>query len=262
MDLWKHLNQITAFLKKNPVKILMLDFDGTLTPIIGYPPNAKLSIETKNLLQKLSKKHNLFLAIISGRELVFIKKRVRLPNIIYGGNHGLEGEIFGEKYSFPIPKNMLTALKNIRKQLNRIKGQIQETYIEDKKLSLSVHYRQVDKDLLPKVQLMLKEILELYVKKGLISIVKGRRVIEISPKVNWNKGNFAKMIFNRISKQAKIKPAVIFIGDCTTDEDIFRKFKNDITIKVGPDTLSSAKYGLGNIGEVFAFLEWLSDIVY
>ena len=56
MDLWKNLDKITAQLQKSSVKVLMLDFDGTLTPIVKSPQAENLSIEMRNLLRKLSKK--------------------------------------------------------------------------------------------------------------------------------------------------------------------------------------------------------------
>ncbi|MBI2018562.1 trehalose-phosphatase, partial [Candidatus Daviesbacteria bacterium] len=151
MDLWKDLDKITAFFKKSPVKIIMLDFDGTLTPIVNSPKEARLSIGTRYLLQKLCQKPNLYLAIISGRELKDIKKRIGVPNIIYGGNHGLEGEIFGKEYSFPITKQIMTALRNIRKQLVKIANQFQGAQVENKDRALSFHYRSVATEQLQEV---------------------------------------------------------------------------------------------------------------
>lgn len=42
MNLWKNLDKITARLKNCPTKVLMLDFDGTLTPIIKSPSKVRL----------------------------------------------------------------------------------------------------------------------------------------------------------------------------------------------------------------------------
>ncbi|MBI2040428.1 trehalose-phosphatase [Candidatus Microgenomates bacterium] len=258
MDLWKDLDKITAFFKKSPVKIIMLDFDGTLTPIVKSPKEAKLSIGTRHLLQKLCQKPNLYLAIVSGRELKDIKKKIGLPNIIYGGNHGLEGEILGEKYSFPIPQKTLAVLKDIREQLNKITNQFEGIFIEDKRLTFSLHYRLADKQQMPKVKLLLQETIKPYVKKGLISVVAGKMVFDIRPKVNWDKGSFAKLVTDQMYTQTKIPPVIIYIADDTTDEDVFRRFNKEITIKVGKDQQSSAKYSLKNTKEVFKFLEWMA----
>ncbi|MBI2196076.1 trehalose-phosphatase [Candidatus Daviesbacteria bacterium] len=258
MNLWKNLDKITAQLKNSPAKVLMLDFDGTLTPIVKSPKEAKLSYEMKNLLIKLSKKEGLYLAIISGRKLADLKKKVNLQNIIYGGSHGLEGEIFGQKQSFPIPNKTLVILRNIREQLNKLAGQITGVFIEDKGSVLSFHYRLVDKQQIPELRLLFKEILQPYVEDGSISSVAGKMVFTIHPKVNWNKGSFAKMVVEKIPTNSKTVPTAVFIGDDTTDEDVFQVLKKSITIKVGASNQSSAKYRLKDTKDVFSFLEWMN----
>lgn len=258
MDLWKDLDKITTVFKRSPVKILMLDFDGTLAPIVQSPKEAKLSIETKDLLEKLCQKSNLYLAIVSGRELEDIKKKIGLPDIIYGGNHGLEGEIFGRQYRFFIPKKILTTLKKIRLQLGKIAEQFDGVFIEDKRIVLSFHYRLVDKQQISIVKTLFKKALASFVKKKLVTIVTGKEVFDIRPGVNCNKGTFAKLVIDKIRTKTKNKPAVVFIGDDITDEDVFQTLEDGITIRVGGGRQSNAKYNLKNTKEVFKFLEWVA----
>ena len=78
--------------------LFLLDYDGTLTPIRESASLADLSKENKDLLNKLSKKPNCSVAIISGRSLEDIKNTVGVKGIIYAGNHGLEIE--GPKIKF------------------------------------------------------------------------------------------------------------------------------------------------------------------
>ena len=68
---------------KDKYLFLFLDCDGTLTPIVDIPDKAIISGETKRLLYSLSQKKNCRIAIISGRGLADIKKKVGLKNIIY-----------------------------------------------------------------------------------------------------------------------------------------------------------------------------------
>lgn len=256
MDLWKDLDKIITLFKQSPVKILMLDFDGTLTPIVQSPKEANLSKEMKNLLLKLSKKEGFYLAILSGRELKDLKERVNLQNVIYAGNHGLEGEIFGEKYLFPLPNKMLWALGKIQKQLHQITGKFKGTFIEDKGLTLGFHYRLVDRRRAPEIKLLINQTLKPYIMDGAVSLLADKKVIDITPNVNWNKGSFAKLIINKIHTQTKTIPTVIFIGDDLTDEDVFQVLEDGITIRVGRGRQSNAKYNLKNTKEVFTFLEW------
>lgn len=258
MDLWKDLDKITALFKKSPVKILILDFDGTLTPIVKSPNQVKLSKTMRNLLIRLTKKEGFYLAILSGRNLKDLKKRVNLQNVIYAGNHGLEGEIFGEKYLFPIPSEILWTLGRIKKQLNQITDKFKGTFIEDKGLTLSFHYRLADKYQTHEIKLLINQILKAYISNGLVSIIAGKKVVDIIPNVNRNKGSFAEMIIKKITDRTKNHPAAIIIGDDTTDENVFQKLKNQITITVGKKHQSQAKYYLKNPSEVVQFLQLLN----
>lgn len=260
MNLWKNLDKITDQLQNSPVTVLMLDFDGTLAPIVKNPQATKLPGETKKLLIKLSKKQGFYLAIISGRSLKDLKKKVGLNSIIYGGNHGLEGEILKEKYCFSVPDKTFAALKVIRQQLHQITDQYTGVFIEDKRLVLSFHYRMA-REKAPEVKLAVKEVLKPFIQDKVISITAGKMVFDICPKVDWNKGSFAKLIINKIRAQTKKSPLVIFIGDDTTDEDVFRVLKNGITVKVDKNRNSGAQYSLKDTNEVFIFLQWMLTLV-
>lgn len=258
MNLWRNLDKITTQLQNSPTTVLMLDFDGTLAPIAQSPNEAKLPRETKDLLQKLCSKPNFYLAIISGRSLKNIKEKVGLPNIIYGGDHGLEGEIFGEKYSFPLTNKTILSLENIQKKLNKISNQFKGILIENKDLALSFHYRLADIEQLPEIISLFNKTLKPYMEKKLVFTIAGKKVIDIAPNVNWNKGRFADLIIRKIADRTKKYPLAIIIGDDKTDEDAFQSLKNGITIVVGKKTQSKAKYYLENPKEVVKFLKILN----
>lgn len=257
--LWQDVTKITSLLKRDYPKLLLLDFDGTLTPIVKSPEKAKLSKEMRDLLQELSIKKGVYLAIISGRRLSDLKEKIRLPNIIYGGNHGLEGEVFGRKYSYSITNKTSLTFKKIRGQLNKIVDKFNGVLIEDKGLVLSFHYRLANKQQVSAIKSLFKKTLKPYVEDKLISVILGKMVFDIRPRVNWNKGSFAKLLIRKIRAQTEKTPLAIFIGDDATDEDVFQAIEKDITVKVGGGNRSSAKYSLRNTKEVFKFLEWVAD---
>lgn len=262
MNLWKNLDKITTQLQKSPTKVLMLDFDGTLAPIVKSPEQAKLPLKTRDLLQKLIAKPDVYLAIISGRKLSDIKEKISLPNIIYGGNHGLEGEIFGKSYSFPLTNKALSTLNKIKKQLSKVANEFKGVFIEDKDLTLSFHYRLADAQQLSKVILIFDETLRPYLENNSVSIIAGKRVIDIIPKVDWSKGDFANLVIKKITTRTRKRPATIVVGDDTTDEDVFLKLNNAITVKTGKNTLSNAAYYLKNTKDVFMFLEWINRTLF
>lgn len=257
MNLWKNLDKITTQLQKSPTKVLMLDFDGTLTPIVKSPEQAKLPLKTRDLLQKLIAKPDVYLAIISGRKLSDIKEKISLPNIIYGGNHDLEGEFFGKKFIHPDAKKIQLLLRRIYKILDNIAQTFKGVLIEDKKIALGFHYRMADRKHIKQIKILLQNQLKDFWDHKLISIIESKKEIDILPKTEWNKGDFAKLIIDTIYSKTKLHPVAVVIGDDTTDESAFGDLKDDITVVVGEKPLSKAKYYLKNQGEVFKFLKLL-----
>src|SRR5579872_431133 len=121
MDLWHNLSTIAHQLRTHhgPL-LLLLDFDGTLAPIVPTPEKAALSLATKHVLQQLVRKNGLYVTILSGRQLPFLQKKVPIPGVLYVGNHGLEEEIFGKKISFALSKEQKTHFMQVKKDLKSI----------------------------------------------------------------------------------------------------------------------------------------------
>lgn len=83
---------------------MLLDYDGTLAPIAPHPDLAYLPVETRNVLQRLSNNPDVYIAIISGRNVENVKKMVGIEGITYAGNHGLEIlHADGNRFVFPMP---------------------------------------------------------------------------------------------------------------------------------------------------------------
>lgn len=57
---------------------LLLDYDGTLAPIAPHPDLAVLPNETKKILERLSNMSDVYITIISGRNVHNVKKMVSL----------------------------------------------------------------------------------------------------------------------------------------------------------------------------------------
>jgi len=242
--------------------MLFLDYDGTLTPIVETPGRAILREETRNLLKKLSNSRKLKLAFISGRSLSDIKNRVGLRNVIYSGNHGLEIEGPKIKFKSPVSPRYKTILRQIKMDLSKKLSKIRGAILEDKGLSLSIHYRQVDKKQIPQIKTIFHETVILYLVRNKIKIKFGKMVLEVRPPTEWDKGKIvlwllARQIFS--AKKGTVFP--IYIGDDATDEDAFKALKNrGLTIFVGEPKESYAQYYLKNPKEVIDFLRRMPAI--
>jgi len=234
---------------------IFLDYDGTLTPIVETPEKALLPKATKGLLEKISQASRLRLAFISGRSLRDIKEKIGLTKAIYSGNHGLEIE--GPKLRFEAPvsagyKNTLEQLKSdLGKKLAGIKG----AFLEDKGLSLALHFRIVDKDEVSFVKEVFHETVIFHLAKNRIKIKEGKKVLEVRPLMEWDKGKVVLWLLNR-EKFRRFDTVPVYIGDDTTDEDAFKALERiGLTIFVGAPKRSLAQYYLKDTAEVHEFLK-------
>jgi len=236
---------------------LFLDYDGTISPIVERPERALIPKETRQLLWKLLKSPRHKLAIISGRALKDIKKRVDIPGIVYVGNHGLEIE--GPKINFksPISLRYKMILQHIKDELTAKLANIKGVLIEDKGLSLSVHYRLVNRNQIPKIKTILYEVTILYTVRDKIKIKLGKKVFEIRPAVEWDKGKVVLWLLTRWKFALLDKDILpIYLGDDVTDEDAFGMLKNKgLTIYIGKPKDSQAKYYLRDTQEVSEFFK-------
>ncbi len=241
---------------------LFLDYDGTLTSIAKTPNKAVISPETKRLLSLLSQKKNCRLAIISGRDLVDIKKRVGLKNIIYSGNHGFQIEGPKIKYELTVPLGYKKILQRIKLKLKEKISGIKGAFVEDKNLSLALHFRLADRKQWPSIKTIFHETIIVYLIKNEIKIKSGKKVLEVRPPLPWDKGKVVLWLLARqeaLPKNQKIIP--IYIGDDVTDEDAFKALKKrGLTIFVGNSDSSQAKYYVKDVKEVQDFLKCILDI--
>ncbi|MEW6680836.1 MAG: trehalose-phosphatase [bacterium] len=231
---------------------LFLDYDGTLTPIGETPDKAVISKERKSLLNKLSRSPHCRVAIISGRSLRDIKALIGLKNIIYVGNHGLEIKGLKIKFSPHLKSIIRHIYEDLANKLSKIKGVL----IEDKGLTISVHYRLVDEKDIKEFLNIFNEITNPYLACDKIKIDAGKKVYEIKPPVVWDKGKAVLWLLG----ENNIFP--IYIGDDVTDEDAFLALKDKgLTVFVGEKGVSSkAGYYLNNTEEVIEFIRRILEL--
>lgn len=241
--------------------LLLSDFDGTLTPIVGRPDEAVLPPEVKAKLSALAMKPAFSVGVISGRPLKEIKAMVGIEGIYYAGNHGLE--IDGPAISFvnPLAQAVQGEIKELANRLVAGLGNIAGVLVEDKGLGLSVHYRLVKKDEEGRVAEIFRQITSPRLKEGQIKITSGKKVWEVRPPIDWHKGKAVEIIRQEIMTLHKLSRLLtIYLGDDTTDEDAFRvvQWPEGWSIFVGQKNVSSnADYFLSSTAEVVTFLSRL-----
>lgn len=235
--------------------ILFLDYDGTLVPIKKKPSLAILSTSMHELLNKLAIHSNISVIIVTGRSFSDIKKLMGIKKITYISNHGFQ--ISGDKIKWIHPdiKCNISILKKIFLLLNNALRSFPETLVEDKKLTLSVHFRNERNNHIPLVKKIVVATIQPFQEN--INKTTGKKVIEIRPNISWNKGKAVLKIL-ALLQHRKNKNCIICIGDDKTDEDAFRALRNKaITVHVGSNLKTQAHYYLRNTKQVKTFLEMI-----
>jgi trehalose-phosphatase len=255
------LDELTNRLKEKHI-FLFLDYDGTLAPITKTPAKAVIPQKIKYLLGRLSQSRRCTVVIITGRSLKDIKNKVGIPGIIYSGNHGLQ--ISGHNISFeaPIPPNYKTILRKIKKELHKKLHTIKGALLEDKGLTLSLHYRIVNKQKKLHLKKIFYDTAASCLKSDKIKIQIGKKVLEIQPPIQWNKGKAVLWLLkHRLFMRYKFVVPV-YLGDDKTDEDAFKILKKKgLTVFIGKPKKSYANFFLKNTQETCDFLDYLNNLL-
>jgi trehalose 6-phosphate phosphatase len=261
LKLLKEYPQIEKKILGKKFLFIGLDYDGTLTPIVNHPDHAVLPEDTKSLLADLCDLPNAFVCIISGRSYQDVKKKVGLKRIIYAGNHGME--IKGRDLSFSVKNSkryteeINKICRNLTQRLKKIKG----VWVENKGLTASVHYRLAKSEDAQKAKQIVFPVVKNF---GSLKLRRGKKVWEIRPNIDWNKGRALAYILQKcLTRNWKNESSVVYIGDDQTDEDVFCLLRHDgITALVSgkPEQTSNAKYFLTSSQEVISFLRWLGNL--
>ena len=70
--------------------LLLLDIDGTITPIAATPAAAVVSDEVRRAIEELTRASGVHVAIVTGRSVEDARRLVGVNGAWYLGNHGLE----------------------------------------------------------------------------------------------------------------------------------------------------------------------------
>lgn len=254
----KHLLESWDELKGDLAKrflYLFLDYDGTLSPIVRDPGKAVLSLRMRGKLEALSKAGRCRIAVISGRALEDIRRRVGIAGITYGGNHGLEVEGPEGKFRYPVPEKARRALDDVRRMVEKALSAIPGTFLEEKGMTLTVHLRKVKRGELLIAAHAVSEATRSYRMRGEIVVRPGKEAFEIRPSVAWDKGKTVLWLLEKSTVAGGEPPWPVCVGDDRTDEDAFREIRErGVTVFVGAPRQTKARYYLRNVGEVTAFL--------
>lgn len=230
-----------------------LDFDGTLAPIAARPELAEMTEAARAAVKRLARAPGVKVALVSGRSLKDLRRKVRIRGVLYAGNHGLEVADGAWRWRHPDLPRSLAALRRARALAKRLCAWAPGSWVEDKTLSLSVHVRAVED---PRAERRLAAGLARAFKgPGPLTLSKGKKVYEVRPALDWDKGRAMLLMMRRKAPGA----AAAYVGDDRTDEDVFRRLgRGAFTVKVGPGP-SRARWRAPGTWAVPALLDGLLE---
>jgi alpha,alpha-trehalase len=247
------LEHVQEIARRSSQIAVFLDYDGTLTPIVSQPENAWASDSMLQVLRQLAARAPV--AILSGRDLDDVRRRVKLDSIVYAGSHGFD--IAGphglrRQMATEFLPNLDMAEKELRQALDGIPG----ARVERKRFSIAAHYRNVEENDITRVK---RTIGEVAARHRELRRIDGKKVYELLPDIDWEKGKAMLWLLETLGlERGNVRP--IYIGDDSTDEDAFHALQQrgiGILVSEQPRT-TAARYLLKSPAEVERFLRELT----
>jgi len=238
--------------------VVFLDYDGTLTPIVSQPEDARLAPRMREVLRGLAEVCTV--AVVSGRDRADVEPLVGLEQLVYAGSHGFDimgpGELRMEHEG---GRAALPDLDAAERQLEERLAPVAGARVERKRFAIATHYRNVAATDEPRVKAAVEEVAAGYERLRLSG---GKKVFELRPNIEWDKGRAVMWLLDALGLEGDgVVP--LYIGDDVTDEDAFGALaERGLGIVVGdPSHATRARYRLEDTGEVQTFLERMTRLL-
>lgn len=222
------------------------DFDGTLTKLSPQRGHVKLSPITHEWLRELARRGPC--AVVSGRALDDLAPRLNgvVPYLI--GNHGIESPLINGERLRPAEQACREWTKRLDGDLGeRLKAMPVE--VEPKRYSLTLHYRGAEDP--AAVERVLTPLL--HELDPAPRVIAGKASMNLLPPGSAGKGEAALALMSHLRCEG-----LFFIGDDTTDEDVFALNEGLVMgVRVGFHHESQAGYYVKSQSEVEDVLRFL-----
>ena len=223
-----------------------LDVDGTLINIADTPDAVVVDQRLLQLIADLHRATNGALALVSGRMISDLQNRTGLAKLPMAGLHGLERrDSAGRLWIHAATPNAKSAIKAA---LEPVVGLHPGLLLEDKGLTLALHYRQAP-TLAAYVHRLMGQLASLHGPD--LELQRGKCVVEIKP-AGIDKGTAVAEYLAEFPFKGR---RAVFIGDDLNDEHGFAEVnrQDGVSIKVGRGP-SCARYRLPNVAAVHLWL--------
>ena len=226
--------------------VLMFDYDGTLAPIVSDPERAVMPASTRALFARVLGCYPC--AVISGRARADVARRLgglAIPYLV--GNHGFEWS-----ESQRSAQRFARLVRGWRATLERELAPWTGVQIEDKTLSLSVHFRHAERK-----RLAAAAVRAAVAQLPRVRVIGGKEVVNAVPEGALHKGDALRRV-----RALTTSTRALYVGDDATDEDAFALARSDgvVAVRVGFSRRSLAPYYLKTQREIDTLLDILVEL--
>ncbi len=246
----RYRKELVADYRQARKRLILLDYDGTLEPIVQLPEEAKPTRRTKAALRRLSAQPQNHVAVISGRSRKNLEAWLGDLPITLVAEHGGFIRLHGYKKWKKTNQNSLHWEHDVLRLLKEYTTLTPGSFIEQKEWSIAWHYRHASPYYAQKHLVILKKLLRPIARREQLEIRENKKVLEVHH-LDISKGH--------ITQEWLLgdEDFLLAIGDDSTDEDMFSALPTyAYTIKVGRGN-STAQYRLKNVAEVHELLRRL-----
>ncbi len=205
------IEPLRAIIRTRPLGIFS-DIDGTLAPIVRDPAAAAISPRAKELLERLMAR-GVRVALVSGREIEAARRIAGIEGAAYAGNHGLRLWLDGRDETTEAVQAYVAQAREVLAQVGDLR--YPGVAVEDKGPVLAFHYRNAADETEARKAIM--STIERVGAANAFGVYEGRKVIELRPPLEINKGTAIVHLAERLGARSAIA-----IGDDMTDVDMFR----------------------------------------
>lgn len=237
---------------------VFFDFDGTLSDIVNDPDTAAPVAGAAEALQELSARCPV--AVLSGRDLADVSKRVGVPGLWYAGSHGFELTApDGTHHQNDAAAAAVPVLERAAAELRERLGPIPGVVVEHKRFGVAVHYRNAERDRIGEVAAAVRAA----GRRDGLRVTTGREVIELRPDLDWDKGKTLRWVIDHLAEAGSGALTPVYLGDDITDEDAFDAVSDGgVPILVrhndDGDRATAARYALDSPAQASEFTDRLA----
>lgn len=232
-------------------RLIVLDFDGTLAPLVDDPATSRMSSLARTALRSLVATPDVTVALLSGRAMADLRTVAQPPpGTVLVASHGAEVEGGDDAVEGPT----IELLNRVHDELEQLAAEHPGTRVEIKPTGVVLHTRQARGGTAARAT---SSVLTGPGSLEGVTVTRGKDVVELSV-VDADKGSAIELL-----REQTGSAAVLFAGDDVTDENGFAKLwpaNGDVGIKVGEGE-TAAEFRVGSCEEMASLLDDLADLL-